>query len=159
MPIGPPPYLPEPKSGCRPVPAPIELMIVRELRATGSLSTRWFQALLRGKTRHFLALGSGWPLDSAAAPAIVATTTSSAIIRGHMAREGRPRRGHLSRRRSRPINSGMRIAAALIVTLALALPAAAQGESLLPPKGKVFAGVTGGYSVASFANETGAHPA
>src|SRR3954452_25123620 len=97
IPIGPPAYLPEPKSGCRPVPVPIERMIAPELRATGSLSTRWFQALLRGKIRHFLAVGRGWPLESAAPAAIAAAAASSAMIRARMRREGRPGPGRLSR--------------------------------------------------------------
>jgi hypothetical protein len=50
-------------------------------------------------------------------------------------------------------------AAAALATLALALPAAAGADALLPPPGKAFAGVTGGYDNASFARETGSHPA
>jgi hypothetical protein len=53
----------------------------------------------------------------------------------------------------------VRLAAALIATLCLALPATAQAETLLPPNGQVFAGVTGGYDTASFERETGSHPA
>jgi hypothetical protein len=56
----------------------------------------------------------------------------------------------------------MRSAAALVSTallIALAAPAGASADSLLPPPGKWFAGVTGGTSARSFAKETGAHPA
>ena len=53
----------------------------------------------------------------------------------------------------------VRLAAALIATLALALPAVAQAETLLPPSGKVFAGLTGGYDTAGFESQTGSHPA
>jgi hypothetical protein len=53
----------------------------------------------------------------------------------------------------------MRLAAALVAAFALAVPAAAQADVLLPPAGKVFAGVTGGYDVGSYQRETGRHPA
>jgi hypothetical protein len=53
----------------------------------------------------------------------------------------------------------VRLAAALIAAAALALPATASADSLLPPGGKAFAGVTGGYDAASFERETGRHPA
>jgi hypothetical protein len=53
----------------------------------------------------------------------------------------------------------MRAAATLIVGFALALPAGASADTLLPPGGKVFAGVSGGYDTASFERETGRHPA
>lgn len=41
----------------------------------------------------------------------------------------------------------------------LAIPPAAGAVTLLPPAGRVFAGVTGGQSTAGFAAATGAHPA
>jgi hypothetical protein len=41
---------------------------------------------------------------------------------------------------------------------ALALPASASAGTLLPPKNKVYSGVTGSKSVASFAAEVGKHP-
>jgi hypothetical protein len=47
------------------------------------------------------------------------------------------------------------LAAALLV---LALPTSAYAETLLPPKNKVFSGVTGSKSLASFAGEVGKHP-
>jgi hypothetical protein len=53
----------------------------------------------------------------------------------------------------------VRLAAALISTLALALPAAASAEVLLPPNGKVYAGLTGGYETTGFERQTGSHPA
>ncbi len=54
----------------------------------------------------------------------------------------------------------MRLAAAsFIAALALALPAAASADALLPPGGKVFAGVSGGYDTSSFERQTGRHPA
>jgi hypothetical protein len=53
----------------------------------------------------------------------------------------------------------VRLAALALAVIALAVPAAASGAVLLPPSGKVYAGVTGGYSNASYARETGAHPA
>ena len=53
----------------------------------------------------------------------------------------------------------MRLAATLAAVFALALPAAARAEALLPPKGKVFAGVTGGYDIGGFQRETRSHPA
>ena len=53
----------------------------------------------------------------------------------------------------------MRLAAALIASLALGVPASAQAEPLLPPPGKVFAGVTGGYDSFGFQRQTGSHPA
>ena len=49
--------------------------------------------------------------------------------------------------------------AVLVATIVLALPAAAQAEVLLPPAGKVYAGLTGGYETAGFERETGSHPA
>jgi hypothetical protein len=53
----------------------------------------------------------------------------------------------------------MRLALAAVVALVLAAPASAGAAALLPPAGKVYAGVTGGYSNASYARETGSHPA
>src|SRR6266540_2601212 len=62
IPIGAPSQRPEPKSACRPVPAPIEEMISAELPATGSVSTRWFQGFVFGKTGQRGAAGrrSAW---------------------------------------------------------------------------------------------------
>ena len=45
------------------------------------------------------------------------------------------------------------------IAAVLALPAAAHASPFLPPPGKLFAGVSGGYEAASFERETGAHPA
>lgn len=53
----------------------------------------------------------------------------------------------------------MRLAAALAAVLCLALPGAAQADTLLPPPGKVYAGLTGGYDTFGFERQTGAHPA
>lgn len=47
------------------------------------------------------------------------------------------------------------LAAALLV---LALPSSASAETLLPPKKKVYTGVTGGKSVDQFARQVGKHP-
>src|SRR5215212_3765053 len=46
----------------------------------------------------------------------------------------------------------------LIAVFLLAAPAAASANPYLPPAGKTFAGVTGGYDASSFARETGSHP-
>ena len=48
--------------------------------------------------------------------------------------------------------------AAPLLALALA-PAASAGDPLLPPRGKVFSGLTGGLSVDLFQRQTGNHPA
>ena len=50
-----------------------------------------------------------------------------------------------------------RIALAAAV-LALALPATASADPMLPPKGKVYTGVTGSKSVGPFAAQVGKHP-
>jgi hypothetical protein len=80
MPIGPPSQRPDPKSGWSPVERPIDAMIRSESAATGSVSTRWFHALLAGKTGHFGAPGT----RSAAAEATQtrqAATTRSGLMR------------------------------------------------------------------------------
>src|SRR4051794_1633098 len=132
MPIGPPPSRPEPKSGCRPVPAPIAPMIVLERRATGSLSTRWFHGLFAGKIRHFFAAGSGWPaLPTASAPARTVSAAARAMSLARIGWQGRPfpRVGALSDAWPRPMHRAMRFAtAALLSALALALAAAAQAD-------------------------------
>src|SRR3954471_14971244 len=46
----------------------------------------------------------------------------------------------------------------LVVLFLLAVPATASASPYLPPHGKAFAGVTGGYDATSFARETGSHP-
>jgi hypothetical protein len=46
-----------------------------------------------------------------------------------------------------------------LVAAVLVLPATAHATAYLPPPGKVFAGVSGGYEAASFERATGAHPA
>ena len=58
IPIGPPSQSPEPKSAWTLSPAPIAATIAAELGATGSLSTRWFQGLVAGKTGQAGACGS-----------------------------------------------------------------------------------------------------
>ncbi|MEA2469704.1 MAG: hypothetical protein QOE38_703, partial [Thermoleophilaceae bacterium] len=45
-----------------------------------------------------------------------------------------------------------------LVALALIAAAPASATPYLPPAGKTFAGVTGGYDATSFARETGSHP-
>src|SRR4051795_7079503 len=46
----------------------------------------------------------------------------------------------------------------LVAVFLLALAPAASASPYLPPHGKAFAGVTGGYDATSFARETGSHP-
>jgi hypothetical protein len=46
----------------------------------------------------------------------------------------------------------------LAVALALVAAGPASAKTYLPPAGKTFAGVTGGYDASSFARETGSHP-
>src|SRR5205823_4927092 len=62
------------------------------------------------------------------------------------------------RRIGRRFRNGLLIAAAACM-LALAAAPAARADVLLPPAGKVFAGVTGGLSVDAFAQQTGRRPA
>jgi hypothetical protein len=45
-----------------------------------------------------------------------------------------------------------------LVALSLIAAAPASGNTYLPPAGKMFAGITGGYDATSFARETGSHP-
>jgi hypothetical protein len=52
----------------------------------------------------------------------------------------------------------MRFVLTALIAVVVALPATASGAAFLPPSGKVFAGVSGGYEAASFQRETGAHP-
>jgi hypothetical protein len=52
----------------------------------------------------------------------------------------------------------MRRLALASALLALALPASASAETLLPPKKKVYTGVTGSKSVAQFSEQVGKHP-
>jgi hypothetical protein len=53
-----------------------------------------------------------------------------------------------------------RLAAAAVAAACLALaPAASAADALLPPRGKVFSGLTGGLSVDLFERQTGNHPA
>src|SRR5947209_4696670 len=83
IPIGPPSQVPEPKSAWRPVSRPIERISVAEFAATGSLSTRRFQGLERGKTGQRGALGrrsAAAEPDRAATRSAVAKT-GPALIR------------------------------------------------------------------------------
>ncbi len=57
IPIGPPSQRPEPKSGWRWPEGPTDATICCELTATGSLSTRRFQALSAGNTGHPATVG------------------------------------------------------------------------------------------------------
>src|SRR5438128_2984497 len=79
MPMGPPLYLPEPKSGWRPVLRPMERTIAAERLATGRWSTRWFQGFDLGKRRQWGAPLTGWPgalaTNTAAATAATAPAT------------------------------------------------------------------------------------
>ena len=58
IPIGAPSQSPEPKSGWRPVPAPIDPMIAAESGATGRRSTRRFHGFEAGKTGQPASRGS-----------------------------------------------------------------------------------------------------
>ena len=78
IPIGPPSQRPEPKSGCRPVSAPIERDDrAPSPRATGSVSTRWFHGLSAGKTGQPPMLGCG----AAAPPAARSSAASGSRAR------------------------------------------------------------------------------
>src|SRR5687767_10957195 len=77
MPIGPPSHSPDPKSACRPSPAPMESMIVDELSATGSSSTAWFHGLLRGNTGQSGARGRRSACDGPARAATRTTATAT----------------------------------------------------------------------------------
>src|SRR5215216_934406 len=48
---------------------------------------------------------------------------------------------------------------ALLAAVCLALPATASADPLLPPRGKVFSGLSGGLSIDLFERQTGKHPA
>src|SRR5215218_11277029 len=48
---------------------------------------------------------------------------------------------------------------ALLAAACLALPATASADPLLPPRGKVFSGLSGGLSADLFERQTGNHPA
>src|SRR5438105_15405351 len=82
MPMGPPLYLPEPKSGWRPVLRPMERTIAAERLATGRWSTRWFQGFDLGKRRQWGAPLTGWP-------GALATNTAAAT-RQRFPRQGVP---------------------------------------------------------------------
>src|SRR5712691_9541153 len=58
MPIGPPLYVPEPKSGCNGEEGLIVLTQVDELGCTGNWSTRVFQMLSAGKTVQLPTVGA-----------------------------------------------------------------------------------------------------
>src|SRR3954464_2874878 len=50
------------------------------------------------------------------------------------------------------------VARLVTILVVLAIAPAASASPYLPPVGKTFAGVTGGYDASSFARETGSHP-
>jgi hypothetical protein len=52
-----------------------------------------------------------------------------------------------------------RILPAIVCAVVLAMPQSSSAATLLPPAGKVFAGVGGGQNTAQYAAQTGAHPA
>ena len=52
-----------------------------------------------------------------------------------------------------------RLACLLAAACLLALAPAASADPLLPPRGKVFSGLSGGLSIDGFQRETGNHPA
>src|SRR3954454_13195086 len=61
-----------------PFEGPMLLMIVLELRATGSLSTRWFQGLFAGNALHPPTRGAPPPAALAAAATVTAAITGMA---------------------------------------------------------------------------------
>ena len=69
IPIGPPSQSPEPKSACIVFVGPIAATVAADPAATGSASTRRFQALSAGNTGHDFAVGSGDPHEPVAATA------------------------------------------------------------------------------------------
>jgi hypothetical protein len=58
MPIGPPLYVPEPKSGCSSEDAPMVAVQVEEFADAGNRSTRVFQMLSAGSTVQLPAVGA-----------------------------------------------------------------------------------------------------
>src|SRR5207244_13582955 len=81
MPMGPPLYLPDPKSGWRPVLRPMERTIAAERLATGRRSTRWFQGFDLGKRRQWGAALTGCP-GALATNAAAATAATAVATRG-----------------------------------------------------------------------------
>src|SRR5699024_6610825 len=82
MPMREPSHRPLPKSACTPE-SPIEEMIVAELVATGSLSTRWFHALVAGNTwQPPIVGGVGVAPETASDSAAVAATSSFFTVAG-----------------------------------------------------------------------------
>src|SRR4051812_1434300 len=118
--------------------------IASEFRAFGSLSTRWFQGLLLGKTVQPPTFGDPPPPAASAAVALTAATrkrTGSFLIQMEA-------RDYRRRARRRWTNRHMRLPT-LFIAAVLALPTAAAADPYLPPPGKAFAGVTGGYEAQS----------
>src|SRR3954454_23057954 len=85
MPIGPPSYLPEPKSACMPSSGPIARTTASEFDAFGSLSTRWFQGLFFGKIAQPPTFGGGLPAPSA----VIAVALTAATKAGRTNRRRR----------------------------------------------------------------------
>src|SRR4051812_10965470 len=85
MPIGPPSYLPEPKSACMPSSGPIARTTASDVEAFGSLSTRWFQGLFFGKIAQPPTFGGGVPAPSA----VIAVALTAATKAGRTNRRRR----------------------------------------------------------------------
>src|SRR5919201_2826069 len=90
IPIGPPSQRPEPKSACTPVFNPIERIIVAEFAATGSLSTRRFQAFEAGKTGQRGAEGRRSACAEPARPSTSATETATRSFTPRVSASVRP---------------------------------------------------------------------
>src|SRR3954469_23658320 len=155
MPIGPPSYLPEPKSACMPSPGPIARTTKSEFDALGSLSTRWFQGLFFGKIAQPPTFGSAPPPAASAAVALTAAMDRSRTRgRRRTTQEATDYRRGPSRRWT---TWHMRLPALLIAAVLL-LPATAAASPYLPPPGKTFGGLTGGYEASEYAGATHSHP-
>src|SRR5579871_1243088 len=72
MPMLEPLYRPEPKSGCRPIPAPMKLMIALEFESTGAEEISLF---------HRLSAGNGtYPLRPALCPRLIALQLGGGLL-------------------------------------------------------------------------------
>jgi hypothetical protein len=129
-----------------PFDTPMLRTIVPELLATGSVSTRWFHGLFGGNTVHPPTRGAAPPVAAAMAPTPTAAMTSRT-------------ESFLTSRQASADAAQVARLLTLVVAFALAVPATASANAYLPPPGKTFAGVTGGYDASSFERETGSHPA
>ncbi len=78
---------PEPKSACTGDPSPIDAINAAESGATGSVSTRWFQTLVAGKTGHPPSIGDlgALPPRAAVAKASAAPAAARTLTVGEVA--------------------------------------------------------------------------